>query len=44
MTKAQFLDTLRRRLAGLPPDEIDELAAILDRSLGAVLEETSGRR
>lgn len=25
MTKAEFLDTLRRRLAGLPPDEIDEL-------------------
>ena len=25
MTKAQFLDTLRRRLAGLPPNEIDEL-------------------
>jgi uncharacterized membrane protein len=27
MTKAEFLDTLRRRLAGLPPDEIDELVA-----------------
>src|SRR5215475_13481551 len=25
MTKAQFLDTLRRRLAGLPQAEIDEL-------------------
>jgi uncharacterized membrane protein len=25
MTKAQFLDTLRRRLGGLPPAEIDEL-------------------
>src|SRR5262245_40557331 len=25
MTKAQFLDTLRRRLGGLPPEEIDEL-------------------
>ncbi|MBV8186507.1 MAG: DUF1700 domain-containing protein [Alphaproteobacteria bacterium] len=25
MTKGQFLDTLRRRLAGLPPEEIDEL-------------------
>ena len=25
MTKAEFLDTLRRRLAGLPPTEIDEL-------------------
>jgi len=25
MTKAEFLDTLRRRLAGLPPAEIDEL-------------------
>jgi uncharacterized membrane protein len=25
MTKAQFLDTLRRRLSGLPPAEIDEL-------------------
>jgi uncharacterized membrane protein len=25
MTKAEFLDTLRRRLAGLPPDEIDDL-------------------
>jgi uncharacterized membrane protein len=25
MTKAEFLDTLRRRLAGLPPSEIDEL-------------------
>ncbi|TMJ31228.1 MAG: DUF1700 domain-containing protein [Alphaproteobacteria bacterium] len=25
MTQAEFLDTLRRRLAGLPPDEIDEL-------------------
>ena len=25
MTKAEFLDTLRRRLAGLPRDEIDEL-------------------
>ena len=27
MTQAHFLDTLRRRLAGLPPDEIDELVA-----------------
>lgn len=27
MTKAEFLDTLRRRLAGLPPSEIDELVA-----------------
>jgi len=25
MTRAEFLDTLRRRLAGLPPAEIDEL-------------------
>ena len=25
MTKAEFLDTLRRRLAGLPQAEIDEL-------------------
>jgi uncharacterized membrane protein len=25
MTKTEFLDTLRRRLAGLPPSEIDEL-------------------
>src|SRR5215468_6085516 len=25
MTKAEFLDTLRRRLGGLPPAEIDEL-------------------
>ena len=25
MTKAEFLDTLSRRLAGLPPDEIDDL-------------------
>ena len=25
MTRLEFLDTLRRRLAGLPPDEIDEL-------------------
>jgi uncharacterized membrane protein len=25
MTKAEFLDTLRRRLGGLPPPEIDEL-------------------
>jgi uncharacterized membrane protein len=25
MTRAQFLDTLRRRLSGLPPAEIDEL-------------------
>ena len=25
MTRAQFLDTLRRRLAGLPPTEIDDL-------------------
>ena len=25
MTKAEFLDTLRRRLSGLPPSEIDEL-------------------
>jgi uncharacterized membrane protein len=25
MTRAEFLDTLRRRLAGLPPSEIDEL-------------------
>ena len=25
MTKAEFLETLHRRLAGLPPDEIDEL-------------------
>ncbi len=25
MTQSEFLDTLRRRLAGLPPDEIDEL-------------------
>jgi uncharacterized membrane protein len=25
MTKSEFLDTLSRRLAGLPPDEIDEL-------------------
>ena len=25
MNKAEFLDTLSRRLAGLPPDEIDEL-------------------
>jgi uncharacterized membrane protein len=25
MTKAQFLDTLRRRLAGLPSSEVDEL-------------------
>jgi uncharacterized membrane protein len=27
MTRLEFLDTLRRRLAGLPPDEIDELIA-----------------
>src|SRR5476651_62151 len=27
MTKAEFLDTLRRRLSGLPPAEIDELIA-----------------
>lgn len=27
MTKAEFLDTLRRRLAGLPPAEIDDLIA-----------------
>lgn len=27
MTKAEFLDTLRRRLAGLPPSEIDELVS-----------------
>ena len=27
MTRLQFLDTLRRKLAGLPPDEIDELIA-----------------
>src|SRR6202012_5031014 len=25
MTRLEFLDVLRRRLAGLPPDEIDEL-------------------
>ena len=25
MTKAEFLDILRYRLSGLPPDEIDEL-------------------
>lgn len=25
MTKAEFLETLHRRLAGLPPDEVDEL-------------------
>jgi uncharacterized membrane protein len=25
MTRLEFLETLRRRLAGLPPDEIDEL-------------------
>src|SRR5476651_1400795 len=25
MTQAEFLDTLRRRLSGLPPSEIDEL-------------------
>src|SRR5262245_65450870 len=25
MTRAEFLETLRRRLAGLPPSEIDEL-------------------
>src|SRR5471030_3353963 len=25
MTKTEFLDTLRRRLSGLPPSEIDEL-------------------
>ena len=25
MTKAEFLDTLRRRLAGLPPEEVDDL-------------------
>ena len=25
MTRAEFLDTLRRRLSGLPPSEIDEL-------------------
>ncbi len=25
MSRAEFLDTLRRRLAGLPPDEIDDL-------------------
>ena len=27
MTKAEFLDTLRRRLSGLPPPEIDELVS-----------------
>jgi uncharacterized membrane protein len=27
MTRGEFLDTLRRRLAGLPPSEIDELMA-----------------
>ena len=27
MTKAEFLDTLRRRLSGLPPSEIDELVS-----------------
>ena len=27
MTRAEFLDTLRRRLSGLPPAEIDELVA-----------------
>lgn len=27
MTRLEFLDTLRRRLSGLPPDEIDELIA-----------------
>jgi uncharacterized membrane protein len=27
MTKSEFLDTLRRRLAGMPPSEIDELIA-----------------
>jgi uncharacterized membrane protein len=27
MTKAEFLDTLRRRLAGMPPDEIDDVIA-----------------
>ncbi len=27
MTKTEFLDTLRRRLAGLPPSEIDELVS-----------------
>jgi len=27
MTRLQFLDTLRRKLAGLPPHEIDELMA-----------------
>ena len=27
MTKSEFLDTLRRRLAGLPPSEIDDVIA-----------------
>src|ERR1700730_17665437 len=27
MTRLEFLDTLRRRLAGLPPEEIDDLVA-----------------
>ena len=27
MTKVEFLDTLRRRLSGLPPSEIDELVS-----------------
>ena len=27
MTRLEFLDTLRRRLAGLPPAEIDDLVA-----------------
>src|SRR5476651_426927 len=27
MTRAEFLDTLRRRLSGLPPSEIDELVS-----------------
>ena len=39
MTKAEFLDTLGRRLAGLPRDEIDEMiadyAAHFDEGLAA---------
>ena len=27
MTKSEFLDTLHRRLAGLPPSEIDDVMA-----------------
>ena len=29
MTRQEFLDTLRRRLSGLPPAEIDELIVLL---------------